>query len=132
MKFSSSYQPAKNGGNGKAKTVKPKKPPQDPPQDEDKILKDPYTISNVIEVVEYLTQCEVPTVVINTIVNEWNRRQMGIITRDEEKVLKEQFRVMCDFVANKGIFPEFYAYCEEHASGYLQVLDDKEFPLLRE
>jgi len=90
-----------------------------------KIKKDVFKYNNVLDAVSYMQSLEIDGRIQNTIVAEFLRRQLGVITRDEQEIMKEQFRVVLDFIKNKGMFPEFFAFCEESVSGYLPILDEK-------
>ena len=129
--FSSTYQPERNK-KPKKKKKKKKTGRQNPPKSDDEIVKDPYKFTNVLEMIEYLVERQIPPVVINTITNEWNRKQEGVITKDEEKTLRLQFEMVLGFVNKKYDFAEFFAYCEEHAPGYLSEPDEERLPVLRD
>lgn len=96
-----------------------------------KARRDIFKINDVIDLIHYMDEHAIDRKLQDTILKEWNVRQRGVITVDEEKQIKLQLMVLLDFNHTKGQIPELYAYCEEKLPGYLSLLDDARLPFLR-
>ena len=126
---------AKNNGqerlsNGRFGKKILEQPPKPPINTVDTIPKDPKSFPNAVALAEYMLDRDIPPVVVNSIVNEYNLSKRGTVSVDKEKEILLQILVILDFITLEGLYPKLYSYIEREMPRYLPLLDDTRLPFL--